>query len=903
MSDSRTWINIGGAIVGGVLAFFTFGASAVLMGAALGYTVAGIIQGPPSPKQGAMRPDEFQMVQSSEAATIPVIFGTVRLAGNIVGYDKDNFEAIPVYAEQEGGSGSAEPQQTGYTYRMSYDVGFCMGPVDAIVRIQGSPGMDDIQFHTIDEDEEKDEIAQNPFIDRQLFLKWLQHFYEGQDASIPGPIDLTAGSAVTLSMKGKNEDSGRVEFLPGTRTQGIYRDVVCARFMSFTLGATPAPRTYLFTMTRMPRPLNSAGDVITGFPVNAATDPEHSEFGDANPAAVLWELLTNVEWGKGTNPDTLNEDDFKLAAQYFQAKRIGISTSIGDDASSVELAQRFRDLFGLVTWWDGTQIRCRAIWDRDNAYANRPRITPEDIIGEPAFSRQSMVSATNEVRLEFTNRENNWQTEAATAQDLASIESVQGVRSVKMDGKEIGTRRCAELVVHRMLRTMAYPCALCSVAVRRTFAHLQPGDFVELVVDGWRGDAMTTFWRVDQVSDDLTGEDQVRLTLVEDVYATGTDGTVEDFETPIPSIDFDDPLTNEDLVETDYSISTPVGEITPVLVMEPSIWVSKSQRMLFGAVQRRSGLIMSFGIGFREQNVGNFINAGVFQGFAYTGTLVDAMSATGPKIIRQTYQQFRITLNRIEDADRLLGSASSVQAAGDGFDLLTATNTALMIVGREILRVGWIEETGTNEFTVRTAMRGEFASDQAAHLVGDTFHFMPFFERGIMCQLAERLPLNLATDVAINPNTVRGYPPPTFAVKTFAGESIQPLRPELVSATRVGTTWTIKLRPRIYNGGSGYGPDFETEMQAREADVGFHRLRIERTGVATVTLPEYFTTGTVGPSTIQATSFTFTPTDGTSGATGLWTLVVAFDTNPANLVIYGLLNGQTSDPLTIPIPA
>ncbi len=918
MSDSRTWVNIGGAIIGGVLAYFTFGASAILTGAALGYAAAGFIQGPASPKNGAMRPDEFQVVQSSESATIPVIFGTVRIAGNFLCYDKASFVAEEIHAEEEGGKGGGGggEQVVGYSYSMTWVTGLCMGPIDALVKIQGSPGMDEIEYHQIDEDNDEKADILNAELDRDKFLKWLEKFYTNQEAAPEGPIDMTAGLGIKISMKGTKDDSGHVWLDPGSRTQVghvplngetmNFRDIVIASFDKFTMGTSPAPRTYLFTLMRLPKVVDDDGVPIEGFPVNAATDPEMPEYGDANPAAILWELMQNKVWGKGVSASKMNVEDFKKAANYYRNNRLGISTSLGDDQSNVELTQRFRDLFGFATWDENGTLRCRALWDRTDAYSPRIRITPEDIIGEPAITRQSMLAATNEIRMTFSNRENNWQEEAVTAQDLASIEQLGAARSLKIDASEVGTRRCAELIAHRKLRDLAYPLAVCNVILRRTLSRLNPGAFVEMVVDGWRGDAMTTFWRVESVDDDDTGEGRFSVVLVEDAYATGTDGEITDFTAPIPSIDIDSPLTNDDLVTIDYSQKMPVGDILPALIDEPNIWITKNERRVLLAVQRRSGILQSVGVGFREAAVGNYINAGVFQSFAITGELVDAVGAGGPKIAREAANQFRLTLNHEPDASRLLSAASAVQADGDGFDILTGTNGAIMVIGLEVFRIGWIEETGENEFTVRTFMRSEYGTDAAAHAIGDTFFFFPIFSRERQTMLTPNLPVGLTVEIGLNPYSVNGYAEPVYLTGpdagTFSGRSIKPLRPELVSATRVGTVWTVKVRPRIYNGGAGYGPNLGAELAAREADVGLHRVRIAKSSSDLVTLPDYFASGSVGSPTMAATSFTWTAPNGNDSSGGIWTVVVSFDTNPANLTLYALLGGYTSDPLVIPQP-
>lgn len=994
--SGNTWTNIAVGIVGGVLAYFTFGLSAVLTGFTLGYAASSLILGPDAPKQGQMRPDELQMTQSSESSTVPVIFGTVRMAGNFIAYDPDSFQANEVYAEEEGGKGGggSEKQQVGWEYFLTWEVALCMGPVDQLRGIQGSPGLDPLIFSgttsldgagaatftfaelPVDGDTFSigtyvytfRNVANDPYevpVGDMLALFGsfgLISAINGKLAGTPAnplvfasaddfgtitvrakeigeggngipvtttvagswdnptteggtqPVDLVDGYTTTI--ESSKEDGGTVIINPGSRTQvspgpiqGLalnYRDVCFARFVNFKLGNSPAPRSYLFELQRMPKVLDDEGDPIVGFHSRAALTDEFDEWHDANPAAFVWEFLTNKVWGKGRSAATLNEDDFRKASIYFATTRMGVSTALGDDTSLAEQVNRFRDLFGFVTYWDGYQTRCVCIYDRTNAYAIRRRILPEDTIGEPAFSRATMASTTNEVRLEFTNRQNGWQKEAATVMDLANAESIGGIRSRKIDGTEIGTRRCAEIIAHRMLKAMAYPAASCNIKLRRNFSDLQPGGFVELVVDSWRGEAMTTFWRVDSIEDDESGEGDLSVNLIEDIYATGTDGEITDFTAPIPTSDFDDPLTNQDMVIMNYQRVQVLGSLAPVLIDEPNIWISKAERRVVLAVQRRQRSIQTVSLAVKESTLGNFQALGVMQGFAFTGQLIDAVSADGPKNFRQAPWQFRLALTRPDlDAADMLASASSVQTNSDGLDLLTAEGSALLVIGREIIRCGLIEETGENEYTVRIAMRGEFASDMVAHAAGTTFHFLKFWHKSKLSAAAPALPIGIPVDVRLIPNAVNGSGEATLMTGPvaggFDGNSVRPLRPELASATRVGTNWSIKLRPRIYNGGSNYGPTFEEDMTRREADVGFHRVFLDR-GTASMAIPDYFTSGSVGTAAMTVTRFVFIPTDGTNPSTGLWELEVTFDVNPASLTVRGLLSGQTSDPLVIPLP-
>jgi hypothetical protein len=634
------------------------------MGALYGFSLGAVAGGllfPPEQDRGDIRPDELQFTNSTEAQTIPVIFGTVRIPGNHIGYDPDSFAVDEVEAEEQGKGGGGGGQVAGYTYRLTYEVGLCMGEVDELVKVQGSPGEDNMLWT-----EERITITGNFTFSAagntitRTDLSDLSELVVGQDIQITGaltegnngeyrvtgltaaaitvavgsiPADETVdieliattyqaaqafgGSPISETFTGLEDrgDGGSVEIYPGTMTQtnvsggeDNFRGVCFAAFSNYNLGGSSAPRSYLFTLRRMPKVLDADGNVIATIATRASSDSTLPEYDDANPAAVIWEIFTQgfgttvvANWGKGMSPDKLNQEDFEDAANYYQANRLGISTAIGGGSDGLrDLLSKLRDLFGLWVWWDGSQLRCRVFWDRDNAYSPRTRITEEDIVGDVNFARPSQASTSNEVRLEFTNRRNNHQKEAITLQDLGHAETVGAIRSESFQSKEVGTRRAAHLLAARLLRSLAYPVATCQFDVQRQFAHLQPGDFVELVWNTWRAGAVTSFWRVAQIEDDETSDNSVKVTLEEDQFATARDGEISDFTLPIISVSVDVPLDDGDFGLINYAAGSAIGSIEPVLIDEPSIWVTKGTRRLAVGCTRRNGGLQSLAVGWSE---------------------------------------------------------------------------------------------------------------------------------------------------------------------------------------------------------------------------------------------------------------------------------------------------------------
>ena len=957
---------LGGGLIGGAIGFFTGGITGALYGFSIGSTIAGLILGPEQDQQ-TIKPEELNVPTSTESATLPVIFGTSRLAGNHIAIDRDSFQSKAQTQSAGGKGGGGEEQVTGYKYRLTWQTLLCMGPVDELVKVTGNPGEDNVlwdeetqkvkgtfditvandritgtagdfskvnvgnELYVVSTQDLQNNGARGIVIAKAGDSSWVEltaGTFQGSDESgsdlimeateVQSSIPF-GGSEIVTSLEGKSKDKGEITIYPGNSTQVgktiegrtyNYRQVCYVHYENYQMGEQPSPRSYIYEMRRFPVCVDSMGAVLPGINTRGSNTVTDDEYNDANPAAVLFEVLTNKIWGKGMSPDLIYVPDFELASAYYAEKRIGFSTSMAGETGLKSLVEKLKAVFGLAVWWEGDLLRCRVVWDRDNAYTPRTRIDAEDIVDTPVISRPTIVTSVNELRLDFTNRINNYQKETVTVQDLGSIEELDAIRQERINGTEIGTRRAAELLGHRILRELAYQPAQCSLKVHRTFANRGIGEFIELYWEAWReGGGFTTFWRLEGINDAESDENVVTLTLVEDLYATARDGEIADFTAPIISIDVDNPLTDDDFGGIDYTTNLALGEITPVLIEEPNIWLSKGIRSIVTACQKRNGGIQTITLGFAEAATLDYQTLGVLRPFAITGTLLDPITADGPKMIRESADQFRIQLSDEErDAADLLSAASLVTAPGDHFSDLTSRAQNIMVINGEVWRIGTIEETGVNEYTVRSAMRAEFGSIPEAHLASDTFWFFEEYNTVDYAVAANAVPTGTPLKFRLQPTAASGSGDPTVVDGPDAlgidGASTKPQIASCRTAERAGLDWTIKIRPVVYWAGAGFGPGLESEVLEELDNIDPLRLRIARSDGASVTIADYFTAGSEIDGDLEVTRCEWIPAQRGDPESGQIIIELTMTgSNPANVNIYQRIDGQESDALVIPQPA
>lgn len=129
----RIGLTIAGGVAGGVIGGFL---GNPLLGAQIGLTAGGIAGSLAFPEQlpdvVGPRLNDLQVQSSAEGVPIPVIYGTVRLAGNVMW-------ALPITevetTEEVSAKGGASQSTTGYSYFGNFAVGLAAGPIGGIIRL------------------------------------------------------------------------------------------------------------------------------------------------------------------------------------------------------------------------------------------------------------------------------------------------------------------------------------------------------------------------------------------------------------------------------------------------------------------------------------------------------------------------------------------------------------------------------------------------------------------------------------------------------------------------------------------------------------------------------------------------------------------------------------------------
>lgn len=417
-----------------------------------------------------------------------------------------------------------------YKYNMSIHWGVCHGPVDEVKAIYGGEKL-----------AWEGSITENASISIDK-----AGLYGGikKEGGLVGRVDFMLGGSDQLATPAlASRLGGTPTTVPG------FRGILSAFFYGMGSGASgfywAATNPYLkplwFTVKSIPRGLGVSYAEIPREITDTDDGPFQrvSEDTDANPAHMIYECLTNPDWGMGEILDAVDTHSFLEAAATLYDERLGLSmlwaqsTTIEDFVNDI-LAHINGVIFthprtGLIT------LRLiRPDYDPDTLRT----INPDNAV-LLGFSRKAWGETTNEMKVSWTNPANE-QEETVYAQDLGNI-SVQG--AVVSDSRNFHGVRYAALaqrLCNRELRVASAPLSSSEAELDRSFWDVTPYEVLKLDWPEYGIEGLIV--RVTEVSYGTRASPKIKVSLLEDVFSLpqaafinppGT-GWIDPAQPPIP---------------------------------------------------------------------------------------------------------------------------------------------------------------------------------------------------------------------------------------------------------------------------------------------------------------------------------------------------------------------------------
>lgn len=349
-----------------------------------------------------------------------------------------------------------------------------------------------------------------------------------------------------------------------------------------------------------------------------------------NPAHIVYECLTNSEWGMGYSAANIDTASFTAAANTFYAEGLGLCMMWTRQDSIESFLQGVVNHAGAVIGQDRrTGLFVLKAIRGDYTVASLPVFDPGNVIALDSYQRASVVEAVNEVTVTFTDATTG-KTGSVTVQNLANITSQGGVVASTKAYPGLPTADLATRTALRDLRAVSTPIARVRMRVNREGYNLLPGDVIRLT---WPKLGVTDLvLRVLGISTGTLTAGEITIDASEDVY--GLPSTTYTAQQPSgwtdPNTD-PAPAANRLVEEAGYY------ELARTLSTTELSNLPIDAGFMSYVASRPSSDSLNFKVLTRIGAVGVFTQAGVGQ-FAPTATLsvgIDA-AATSATLVNMT---------------------------------------------------------------------------------------------------------------------------------------------------------------------------------------------------------------------------------------------------------------------------
>lgn len=268
----------------------------------------------------------------------------------------------------------------------------------------------------------------------------------------------------------------------------------------------PYLRTVWVKVRRAPKGLNP----------NAALIETASDVIDANPAHMIYECMTNRDWGMGGGLGLFDRTSFEVAAQTLYNEKFGLSM-IWTRASTIEafVTEIVDHIHAALYVHPRSGLWTLKLLREDFDIDNLRVITPDNA-KLTNFQRKLWGETSNELVVTYTDPANEGEATIA-AQDIANVAMQGGVVSNGRNYYGIRHKDLAARVAERDLRASSQPLATCDAELDRRFWDVVPG---EVLILHWPEKGIDQLVvRAGVVNYGQVDQSTIKLNLYEDIFS------------------------------------------------------------------------------------------------------------------------------------------------------------------------------------------------------------------------------------------------------------------------------------------------------------------------------------------------------------------------------------------------
>lgn len=388
-----------------------------------------------------------------------------------------------------GGKGK---QTTGYRYYMGLHAGLCHGPVDALVEIRGG----DVTLW-----------AGSQNASGTIYIN-AGNAYGGdkREGGVQGNLDVMMGEATQTANAYLTSVQGGL--------QPAYRGLLSLVYNGGLIASNnPYPKPWSFRVQRA-----TAGWQNNNPWYSAKAQVVLSNGAKAmNPAHIVYEVLTNSDWGMGYPAGIIDTAAFQASADQLYSEGFGLCLLWLRTDTIESFLQLVMDYVGGVLVQSKTTglFQFNLIRGGYNI-SSLPVITEDNVIELTSLEAGSITGATNEVVVNWFDPTMN-ANRTTTVQALGAIQAQGVVVSTSKDYPGIASNDLAARVAQRDLRAVSVPLKRVTLKLDRSAYAFLPGGLFVLNFPDESINQMV--FRIGQVDYGTLQQGYVTVTAIQDIFS------------------------------------------------------------------------------------------------------------------------------------------------------------------------------------------------------------------------------------------------------------------------------------------------------------------------------------------------------------------------------------------------
>ena len=744
---------------------------------------------------------DLSVPRSNYGDPISMLWGTDRQKSPVVIWYGD-FKAVPIIKKIDGGWFSSDTSYVaGHKYYLGFDLALCLGP--------------NVVLHKIWSNDD---------------LIWEGTQSTDGDITINKP-DLFGGSSSggglsgTVSFYTGSFSTARDSYLAEKVDANVpaYNGICRAVFKGFYIGNSSGSLPSLsFELSRRTTNLHSTYSLMpNGF--------------DLNPIEICYDVFTRRFGCFGNSSSVLNIASFISSAQTVYNENIEMSLLIQSSVSGEDILKEIMTQCDGLLYEDPTssEIYCKLI--REDYLIGDLLILDESNISELTnFQKTTWADTFNQVRVTFSNREDDYDDSVAVAQDFANVNFQDRVVSTDISGIGCKTSSTALKLAAKQISYINIPFYKCEITCNRKAQSLRPGDCFVL---NWPSFNLTNMvMRVSKIDLGELVDNKITITCVQDKYSSQLPIFAE------PEISQFIPINSDPSTVTYSSVFTPPLFLSSTSDTENVTTFDNNGRLYCVAKKPTGASFLYDGMISSDNFVAHSTVGKESIPYNATGKLLNAYLNTVASETRYDTSSSLIVYDLTNEDISLLKNYTTLDQARNG--------SALILIGSELMIYVGFTNNGDGSVTFPKVYRSIYDTTIQSHSADARVWFIDG-KAGLLSQLISdstlkyvklldttlsgKLELADATTITATQNGRAGLPLPTNYL-TLNG-SRTPIT--TVGATSIAVAWRNRDRNdttlKVYND-SGSVREAGTQTRIRYALNGADYTTLTTT-VDTATIP------------------------------------------------------------------